>query len=167
MRFFETQTVERIGYDFYCDIAIRLVEARNRKDLTVEELAKKSGIKRSKLTRIELVQIRSYLDDLEKLAKCLDVTVNWLIGAEIDSQVGECLYLVGPENVPGFRLYQKATSKRLAYLKQCEYLRKVGVSAYGPRERAIVKLVGVPITDKEIQDRFPKRTTDEEEIYAD
>ena len=45
MRFFETQNLERIGFDFYCDIANNLVKARKAKEWTQKELAKQSGIK--------------------------------------------------------------------------------------------------------------------------
>lgn len=29
MKFYESQTLERIGFDFYCDIANNIVKARN------------------------------------------------------------------------------------------------------------------------------------------
>ena len=164
MRFFETETLERIGYDFYCDIANNIVEARKRKGWTVEKLSEESKISFSKLTRMELVQIKIKLPDIEKLTKCLDVTVNWLIGAEIDSQIGDCVYLVWPEFSPSIKLYQKATSKRLAYLELEVHLNKIGVRANSVRERMFVKLVGVPISDQEIRDKFPKLISDEEPI---
>ena len=160
MRFFETQTIERIGYDFYCDISNNIVKARQSKKWTQKKLAEESGIKESLLSRIENVRVRIDLDVLEKLSKVLDVTVNWLIDAEIDSQVGDCLYVVWAEHVSDFKLYQKATSKRMAFLMFDKKLKEIG-AGYNSRERFFVKLVGVPVTDKEIKDKFPKRTSED------
>lgn len=42
MRFYESSIIERIGYDFYCDIAINIVDKRKLLGLTQEELAKKA-----------------------------------------------------------------------------------------------------------------------------
>lgn len=167
MRFFETETQERIGYDFYCDVANQIVKARKAKGLTVEYLAKQSKISHSRLTRIELVQVKTKLSELETIAKCLDVTVNRLIEAKIDSQIGDCLYLIWPEFCPDFKLYQKATSKRMAFLIYEKQLNESGVRPNSPRERVFVKLVGVPVTEQEIKDHFPKLTSDEEEVYPD
>lgn len=164
MRFYETKTLERIGYDFYCDIANRIVEARKRKGWTQKKLAEESKIKESKITSIEAVRMKIKLDDLEKLSKCLDVTVNWLIDAEIDSQIGECLYLIWLERLEDFKLYQRSTSKRLAFLEYERELNKAEIKVDNCRERVFVKLVGVPITDEEIRDKFPKLTTQDEEI---
>lgn len=166
MRFYETRTLERIGFDFYCDIATKIVEARERKGWTQSSLAEKSGIKSSRLSKMENVKIRISLKDIEKLAETLDVTVNWLINAEVDSQIGDCLYLVWMESMPDFKLYQKATSKRMAFLLYDNHFKEIGVAYNSSRERFFVKLVGVPVTNKEIKDRLPKLTTDEEPIES-
>lgn len=167
MRYFETATIERIGYDFYCDIANRIVEARNKKGWTQKQLSEKSKIKLSKLCRIETVQIKVKLADLETLAKCLDVTVNWIIEAKNDSQIGDCLYLVWPEHLDDFKLYQKARSKRMAFLLYEKRVNDAGVSCNFPRERTFVKLVGVPVTKEEIRDKFPKLPAGDEEIMPE
>lgn len=167
MRFYETQTLERIGFDFYCDIAKRIAEARRRKGITQNMLAKASGIKLSRLSQMENVKVRIDLDALESLAKALDVTVNWLISAEIDSQVGECLYLVSPESIPDFMIYQRATSKRMAFLRYDKKLKNIGVTYDSARERFFVRLVGVPVTDKEIRDKFPKRVSEDLPLEPD
>ena len=157
MRFYESSILERIGYDFYCDIAINIVNKRNTLGLTQEELAKKAKIKLGRLVSIENVKYRVRLEEIEKLASALDVTVNNLIDAELDSQVGECLYLIGIENLEGFELYQEATSKRMAFLKLEKRLNDIGVSLFSTsRSRAWVKLVGVPVTDQELKDKLPK-----------
>lgn len=164
MRFYETETLERIGFDFYCDVANKIVEARKRKGWTQEALAREAGIKLSRLSSMESVKIRIYLSDLEKLSKALDVTVNWLIDAKVDSQMDDCLYLVWPESMDDFKIYQKATSKRMAFLLYDKRLKKIGVAYPNSRERFFVELVGVPVTENDIKDKFPKLTSDEEMI---
>lgn len=157
MRFYESSILERIGYDFYCDIAINIVNKRNALGLTQEELAKRAKIKLGRLVSIENVKYRVRLEEIEKLANALDVTVNNLIDVELDSQVGECLYLVGLDDVEGFELYQKATSKRMAFLKLEKRLNDIGVSLFSTsRSRAWVKLVGIPVTNQELRDKLPK-----------
>jgi transcriptional regulator with XRE-family HTH domain len=162
MRFYGDGILERIGYDFYCDVAINIVNKRKELGLTQEELAKKAGIKLSRLSKIESVQYRIKLDEIEKLAKALDVTVNNLINAKLDSQVGDCLYLVSLEDVKGLELYQEASSKRRAFLKLEKRLNDIGVSLFSnSRSRAFVKLVGVPVVEQELKDRLPKFKEDQ------
>lgn len=167
MRFYESTTLERIGFDFYCDVANNIVKARREKKLTQEELATKAKIKLSRLAGIECMKIRLDLEDLEKLSKSLDVSVDWLIDAELDSQHGECLYLIWPESIPDFKLYKKAMSKRKAFLLYDKAFKEAGVRYSSPRERFFVKLVGVPITEKEFQRRFPKRTNEDLPLEPD
>jgi len=166
MRYYETKMTERIGYDFYCDIALRIVEARKKKEWTAEQLAKETGMSVSLLSRIECVNIKSKLPVLEKLSLHLDVTVNWLIDAEIDSQIGECLYLIWKEGSV-YKDYQYSTSKRLAFLQFEAMLNQHGVRFIEARERAFVKLVGVPVTPQELMDRYGKLRTDEQPIEKD
>lgn len=97
----------------------------------------------SRVQSIEGVKIKIKLTELEKISDSLDVSVDWLIDAEIDSQAGECLYLVWPEFCPDVKLYQRATSKRMAFLLMEQRLNKSGVRANTPRERMFVQLVGV------------------------
>lgn len=167
MRFFETQTLERIGFDFYCDVANNIVKARKNKGWTQRDLARESGIKESRVSQIESVKVRISLDVLERLSKVLDVTVNWLIDAEIDSQIGDCLYLVWVDSSPDLKFYQKATSKRMAFLVFDKKLKNSGVGYNSARDRAFVKLVGIPVTKKEIQDKFPRRTTEDLPLEPD
>lgn len=149
--------IEKIGYDFYCDIAINIVNKRKELMMTQEELAKSSKIKVNRLRMIEGVKYRIKLDEIENIAKALNVTVNNLINAELDSQVGECLYTIYPEDIKDFKLYSEATSKRLAFLKLEKILQDKGLSLFSkPRTRVFVELVGVPITDQELQDKLPK-----------
>lgn len=167
MRFYETQSLERIGFDFYCDVANNIVKARKEMGLTQKELAKQSNIKESRLAGIEAVRIRLDLDDLEKLSKVLNRTVDWLIDAEIDSQVGDCMYLVWPESMPDFKLYKKATSKRMAFLTYDKKFKELHVTYNSNRERFFVELVGVPVTQKELQNRFKKRTVEDLPLEPD
>jgi transcriptional regulator with XRE-family HTH domain len=163
MRYYETSTTERIGYDFYCDLANRIVEAREKKGWTQEQLSKASGLSLAKISSMELVKFRFVLPDLKTLSKALSVSVDWLIEAEIDSQIGECLYLVWSEKVPNFQIYQKSTSKRLAFLEWYDSLKKAGIRPLDCRERAIVKLVGIPVTQKELERRYPTGDPKEED----
>ena len=105
MRFYESDCLEHIGFDFYCDIANNIVKARKDMGLTQKELAKLAGIKEHRLVGIENVKIRIDLDDLEKLAKVFERTVDWLIDAELDCGGSECIYLVWPDSLPDFKLY--------------------------------------------------------------
>lgn len=166
MRYYESQIIERIGFDFYCDIANNIVKARKGKGWTQAELAKKTGMKEASISNIECVKKRVKLEELEKLAKKLDTTVNWLIDAELDSQVGECLYLIWLEDDECFKLYQESTSKRLAYLEFEKKLNSSGLSLtsfVNPRVRVFVKLVGVPVRNKELSDHFPKLGAEDNE----
>ncbi|WP_283706922.1 helix-turn-helix domain-containing protein [Clostridium perfringens] len=149
--------IERIGYDFYCDIAINIVNERKALGLTQEELAKKADIKLNRLSSIENIKYRANFDELESLAKALDVTVNKLINAELDSQIGNCLYTVYPEGMEDLGLYSEANNKRLAFLKLEKRLNNIRCSLFSTsRTRVIVKLVGKPITEQELQDKLPK-----------
>lgn len=167
MRFYESQTLERVGFDFYCDVANNIVKARKEKQLTQEELATKAKIRLSRLSGIENVKIRLGLDDLEKLSQVLDVSIDWLIDADLDSQYGECLYLIWPESMSDFKLYKKATSKRMAFLLYDLSFKKAHVRYNSSRERFFVKLVGIPVTKKEFQRRFPKRTDEDLTLEQD
>lgn len=163
MKFFADKTIEKIGYDFYCDIAINVVNKRKELGLTQEELSQKTGIKLSRLSRIENVQIRIRLDEIELLAKALDVTVNNLINSTIERQGGDCLYLVYHEDDEKFALYQEAENKRMAFLRLEKRLNEQGATWFStPRTRVFVKLVGVPITTKELQDKLPKFKEEQE-----
>ena len=167
MRFYESQTLERVGFDFYCDVANNIVKARKEKQLTQEELATKTKIRLSRLLGIENVKIRLDLDDLEKLSRALDVSVDWLINADLDSQCGECLHLIWPESMPDFKLYKKATSKRMAFLLYDRDFKKAHVRYNSSRERFFVKLVGVPVTEREFQRRFSKRISEDLPLEPD
>ena len=157
MRYYQDDIVEKIGYDFYCDIAINIVKRREELGMSRQELSEKTGINLSRLARIENVQVRIYLDEIEKLSKALDVTVNNLINGGYDSQAGECLYLVYMEEHTDLKLYQKAENKRMTFLKMEKYLNSIGLTWFRtPRTRVFVELVGIPKTVKELKDKLPK-----------
>lgn len=159
MRFYESQSLERIGFDFYCDIARNIVKARESKGITQEELAKDCKLKYSKISSFELVRTRVKFDELNNIANTLNVSVDWLIDAEIDSQIGDCLYLVWTEDYPKMKFYQKATSKRMAYLLFEKRLNELGwslTSFANPRVRVFVQLVGVPVGENDLKKCFPK-----------
>lgn len=167
MKFYNSKTLERIGFDFYCDIAENIVKARQEKGWTQKMLAEKTGIKESRLGQMENVRIRIGLSDLEELAKALGRTVNWLIDAEMDCKGDECLYLIWPESMENFKLYMRATSARMAFLLYDKRIKDCGVAYNSSRERFYVQLVGVPVTKQEIQDKFPKRTSEDSPLDPD
>lgn len=164
MKFYNSLSTERIGYDFYCDIANKMVEGRKLKGWTQADLANGSGLKVSRIIDMENVKIRFTLPDIERLAKALDVSVDWLIDAQLDCGGKECLYLVWNEKFESFKPYQKATSARMAFLKAYQRIcMEVGRWRwFEPRDRAIVKLVGVPIEKAELEAMFPKRTSEDD-----
>lgn len=45
MKFYNSAIEEKIGYDFYCDIANNIVELRKSMGLTQKDLAERTGIK--------------------------------------------------------------------------------------------------------------------------
>lgn len=166
MRYRESHILERIGFDFYCDIAKNIVKARKSKNYTQEDLAKKIGYKASFVSNIETLKTRVKLSDVEKIAEVLGVSVGWLIDEEIDSQAGKCLYLIWIEDAEDFKLYWKSTSKRRAFLEFERDLNKKGfqlASFVNPRVRVFVKLVGVPVTDMELMKHFPRMSTENAE----
>lgn len=165
MKFYNTKLTERIGYDFYCDIAERIVEGRKQKRWKQSDLAEKSGLSRSRIFSLERVQIRVTLSDVEKISKALDVSVDWLIDANLDNHGNDCLYLVWNERVDSVRFFQKASSARMAFLKfnqrVCSDFR---VRWLEPRDRAIVRLVGIPVSADDLEAVFPKRTGEEDDL---
>ena len=167
MRFYEGPNKERIGYDFFCDIAERIVEGRKRKSWSQDDLAKATGFTNSKISYMETVKVRFELSDIEKLASALDVSVDWLIDAQLDHHGKDCLYLVwndkSEDSPRPLKLYFYATSTRMAYLKAHVFSRKHGFIWFEPRDRAIVQLVGVPIEKADIYAKFPKRVGNEDD----
>lgn len=167
MRFYKSDCLEHIGFDFYCDIANNIVKARKDMGLTQKELAKLAGIKEHRLVGIENVKIRIDLDDLEKLSKVFERTVDWLIDAELDYGGKDCRYLVWPDSLLDFKLYMNAPSKRMAFLRYDKKFKECGVTYTSGRERFYVKLVGVPVSKQEIQNKFKKRTTEDLPLEPD
>ena len=167
MRFCSTDVIERIGYDFYCDIANNIVKGRKATGLTQRELAEKTGIKERRLSDIELVRIRINQEDVKKLSDALGISIDYLIDAEIEASGKECLYLVWTENVPDMKIYIQATSKRRAFLDFDNRLKRCGVKYNSPRERIFVKLVGVPVESEEIRAKFPLITEEDVPLEPD
>ena len=148
---------QRIGYDFYADIAERIVEKRKEAGLTQKELAKKVKISFNKVAQYEEVKTRYREEVLLKIATALGTSLDWLIGAEYDDpDCKECLYTVGVER-SDFRLYFKATSPQSAFLKAYEWSLKAGIIWFEPRDRADVKLVGVPVREADYKGKFRER----------
>lgn len=160
MRFITGLNRERIGYDFFCDVAERMVEARKVKGWSQGDLARKTKLSVSKISEMENVKVRFALKDLETLAKALDVTVDWLIDAHLDAHGKECRYLVWSEKCPRFQIYFDASSARMAYLKAHAHSREQGYIWFESRDRAMVQLVGVPVEKADLEAHFRKRKDD-------
>ena len=62
MRFYDSPSIERIGFDFYCDIANNIVKLREENGFTQKDLAVKTGIKEYRISNMENVKIRIDLD---------------------------------------------------------------------------------------------------------
>ena len=163
MRFMAGALKERIGYDFFCDVAEKIVEGRKAKGWLQADLAKATGLSVSKISDMENVKIRFSLEDIELLAKALDVSVDWLIDAQLDHHGDDCKYLVWNEKTPDFKIYFMASSARMAYLKAHVWSRKIKFRWFEPRERAVVQLVGVPVAKADLEARFRKRTDDSDD----
>ena len=158
MKYYNSLVKERIGYDFYCDIAERIVEGRKQNDWTQERIAEEAGLSVNRIRSLEGVKTRITISDVNKIAKALGVSSDWLIDAELDFHGKECLYLVWNEKLDEFKPYQTATSSRMAFLKAYQ---RICFECYRrwfePRDRAIVQLVGVPIEQAELESMLPKR----------
>lgn len=160
MKYLDDKSDELVGFDFYCDVASNIATMRKKKKWSQGDLAKAAKLSLTRISSIELVNTRITLPEIKALADALDVTVDFLIDAEFDCKGEECLYLVWVKTSPRFRIYEKATSSRRAVLEFYEMFRKsVRVE---PRDRFMVRLVGVPVTKEELQSEFPKRTAKDE-----
>lgn len=155
LRYFEDPVTKRLGYDFYADIAENIVAQRKQHDWTQEDLARESKVKIGRIRRIEEVTTRIWLRELEAIAKALSVSELFLTGEDPVSKAGECLFTVAPSSCTKFSLYAKAQTYGLAFLKIHQL--NACVRMFQPRDRAIVTLKGVPVTDEELQAKFPKR----------
>ena len=151
MRFYDSPSIERIGFDFYCDIANNIVKLREENGFTQKDLAVKTGIKEYRISNMENVKIRIDLDAVEELAKALNVSADYLIDAELDCGGKECLYQVWLESEDRFKLYIRASSKRMAFLKFDKKFKECGVRYNSSRERIFIKLVGVPVSKEDFQ----------------
>lgn len=162
--------VSRIGYDFYADIAERIVEKRRQAKLTQAQLSKASGISEEKISRYESVQIRCEKEYLEKIASALCVSIDWLIGAEYDDpDCKDCLYTVMNEREKDrknpFALYIKASSPQMAFLNAYALPFNKKFRWFEARDRAIVTLVGTPLREIDcVKELIERRPGEEDEL---
>lgn len=153
-----------VGYDFYADVAERIVEERKRLGLTQKQLSEQSGVPLQVITAYEGVKIRMKQEILQKLANALGVTFDQLIGAEYDDpDCEECLYTLQRRGDPlDMGLYMAAKSPQEAFLKLYAWSFKAGIIWLMPRDRVVVTLRGTPIKKKDLA-KFPKRTNPRED----
>lgn len=171
-RYYEGNHVLRLGYDFYADIAERIAKKQKEAGLTQEQLAKKAGVPADRVKRYMRVQIRFRLDDLDKLYKALDTTTDHLIGAEYDDpDCGKCLYEVWNERhgTEGskFNLLFEATSPQMAFLRAHKWSLDAKCIWFEARDRARIKLIGVPVRKIDYASFKERGTSQEDEIYPD
>lgn len=159
--------VWRLGYDFYADIAKKIVSERRKKKLTQEQLANLCGLTKSKLAKYENVSIRMRISEIEKMSKALGVSVDFLIGAIYDDpDCQKCLYIVCNQRTTKFGLYLEAKSPQEAFLMAYEWSIDMNRIWFESRDRALVRLVGVPVRKSDYV-YFKKRTSEEDEILPD
>lgn len=62
MRFYDSPSIERIGFDFYCDIANNIVKLREENGFTQKDLAVKTGIKEYRISNVffHIIVINTY-----------------------------------------------------------------------------------------------------------
>lgn len=156
-RYYEGNRVMRLGYDFYADIAERVSEKRKQAGMTQDQLAHKTGIPKDRISGYEQVKVRFRLDDLDKLSDALGTTTDILIGAEYDDpDCGECLYEVWNERFGQeggkFNLLFRASSPQMAFLKAHKWSIDAKCIWFEARDRARVKLIGVPVRKADYAD---------------
>lgn len=156
------QTV--IGYDFYADVAERIVYERKHRGITQGELSRIADVSTSLIARYESVSIRMRKPILEKIAKALNVDIDMLIGATYDDpDAGICTYTVRRKRDDEFSLFFRAKSPQEAFLDAYEWSRKAGVLWFECRDRAVITLRGIPVR-KSHYAHLRKRDSDEDEI---
>lgn len=62
------------------DLATRIVDLREKRDITASALAKKIGIDKSQMSKIENGTRKVSSSELDKLASALNVTSDYLLG---------------------------------------------------------------------------------------
>lgn len=156
-----------IGYDFYADVAERIVSERKKHGMTQSQLAKAAAVPASLLSRYESVAVRMRKPILEKIAKTLNITFDTLIGAEYDdADAGICLYTVKRRGLEGLELFFDAKSPQEAFLKAYEWSREAGLIWFECRDRAVVTLRGIPLR-KIHYSNLRKRDSEEDKISPD
>lgn len=156
----------RVGYDFYADIAERMVEKRSELGITQKQLSARAGLPITTISSYESVKARCKEEDLQKLASALEVTFDWLIGAEYDDPDGQtCLYSVRREKErEDIALFFKSSSPQGAFLEAHKWSRLVKVVWFEPRDRAIVTLEGRPIRKSDYEGKLKKRKSDDMDL---
>lgn len=167
-RYYEGPRTIRLGYDFYADIAERIVEKRKEAKLTQAQLAEKSKLPVGKIIKYECVKIRCSLDDLDKISSSLGVSTDYLIGAEYDDpDCDECLYTVWNERFETendrFVLFFKASSPQMAFLRAHKWSLENKLIWFEARDRARVRLEGAPVRKTDYKRLLRERKSDYED----
>lgn len=171
-RYYEGDRVMRLGYDFYADIAERIVGRRKQAGMTQGQLADKTRIPKDRISGYEQVKVRFLLDDLERISVALGTTTDILIGAEYDDpDCSECLYEVWNERFEQegekLSLLFKASSPQMAFLKAHKWSVAVRKLWFEARDRARVKLIAVPVRKADYANLKKRGTGYSDEIAPD
>jgi len=158
--------VQKFGFDFYCDIAKRIVKERKNNEMSQRQLADASNIKLSVIERMENVQRRIGYYELASLAKALHCSVEHLVEAEPLYGDKDCLFIVYSEAYSeackkrnrdvlnefgrGLYLYIEAKSFKQAVFEWEKKFKMDRTPYWSARDRAIVELVGIPVSESQL-----------------
>ncbi|WP_310636010.1 helix-turn-helix domain-containing protein [Delftia acidovorans] len=96
-------------------LGLRIAEARQKAGLSQAELGDKSGIAQTQISRYESGRAAPRRESIEKLAKALDVPLDWLLSAalvdETGADRGEFVFQPSPENLEKLKALSTLTGK--------------------------------------------------------
>lgn len=172
--------VQKFGFDFYCDIAKTIVKERKNRGMSQRQLAEASKISISIIERIENVQRRIEHGELELLAKALNCPVDYLIGAKPLYENKNCLFVAYSEEYAenckkrgedvlkegnyGLFLYVKAQSFEQAVFEWEKIFPFHRTPYWSGRDRAIIELVGIPVSDSRLIEASKPNTESNREL---
>ncbi|WP_315534029.1 helix-turn-helix transcriptional regulator [Delftia acidovorans] len=96
-------------------LGLRIAEARQKAGLSQAELGEKSGIAQTQISRYESGRAAPRRESIEKLAKALDVPLDWLLSAALEdgsgAEGGEFVFQPSPENLEKLKALSTLTGK--------------------------------------------------------
>lgn len=96
-------------------LGLRIAEARQKAGLSQAELCERSGIAQTQISRYESGRAAPRRESIEKLAKALDVPLEWLLSAALEDGTGtdrgEFVFQPSPENLEKLKALSTLTGK--------------------------------------------------------